>query len=100
MLQRLYWDETSLICSISTHIIKQNKHVQTETLADYINDYFYELTHSIFLTHYTTKAQPDGHGLGLSILKSTVEKYNGTITLSNTYPEGSDTPYFCIEISV
>lgn len=59
-----------------------------------------ELTHSIFSTHYTTKAQPDGHGLGLFILKSTVEKYNGTITLSNTYPEGPDTPYFCIEISV
>lgn len=58
------------------------------------------LTHSLFTKHYTTKTQSAGHGLGLSILKSTIEKHNGTITLSNTYPLGKDTPYFCIEITV
>lgn len=59
-----------------------------------------ELKKSIFSKHYTTKQEKDGHGIGLSILKAIVQRYDGTIYLSNTTPDHTNETYFCIEIEL
>lgn len=43
--------------------------------------------HDIFATHYTTKRNQVRHGLGLDLLKTFVDTYNGSITVGNTYPD-------------
>ena len=43
--------------------------------------------HDIFATRYTTKRNQVRHGLGLDLLKTFVDTYNGSITVGNTYPD-------------
>ena len=60
-----------------------------------------EYIRKIFRKKYTTKKNTEGHGLGLAILQSTVNKYHGAITVSNSYPEGTEGKrYLKIEVEV
>lgn len=60
-----------------------------------------EFIHNIFRKKFTTKKNTEGHGLGLAILQSSVNKYHGTITVSNSYPEGEEGDrYLMIEVEV
>lgn len=43
--------------------------------------------HDVFAPRYTTKKNRTGHGLGLGLLKTFVDKYNGSITVGNNYPD-------------
>ena len=45
----------------------------------------------IFRPGYTTKEHSIGHGVGLSILRKTIQKYHGDVIVSNTYGEVSET---------
>lgn len=56
---------------------------------------------NIFTPRFTTKKMQEGHGLGLSILKSQINRHKGRITISNTYPQGKDgIQYLNMEIEV
>ncbi len=57
--------------------------------------------HTIFTPHITSKANKNGHGLGLPILKGLVNKYHGTLTVSNSQPvPGSGQAYISFEIEI
>lgn len=50
-----------------------------------------KFVHDIFSPHYTSKRSfTTGHGLGLNVLKSCVDKYNGSITVGNNYYDNED----------
>lgn len=49
-----------------------------------------KFVHDIFSPRYSSKKSCTGHGLGLTVLKSFVDKYNGSITVGNNYIEPSD----------
>ena len=44
----------------------------------------------LFKPHYTTKKSRAGHGLGLNLLKTFVDKYQGSITVGNNYYDNDD----------
>lgn len=63
-----------------------------------------KFVHDIFSPRYTTKKDYTGHGFGLSLLKSFVDKYHGSITVGNSHPDNNDITepkqyiYFEVEI--
>lgn len=57
-----------------------------------------EFINKIFKSGYTSKKNPEGHGLGLSILKSKIRKYNGDITVGTTYHD--EKTYLSIEVEI
>ena len=57
-----------------------------------------EFINKIFKSGYTSKKNQEGHGLGLSILKSKIRKYNGDITVCTTYHD--EKTYLSIEVEI
>lgn len=57
-----------------------------------------EFIDKIFNPGYTSKKNPEGHGLGLSILKSKIRKYNGDITVDTKYHDQKC--YLSIEVEI
>lgn len=56
---------------------------------------------NIFRPGFSTKENKTGHGIGLSILKKTLKKYNGDIIISNTeHVEHPGKNYICMEIHI
>lgn len=49
-----------------------------------------KFVHDLFTPHYTTKKNRAGHGLGLNLLKTFVDKYQGSITVGNNYYDNDD----------
>lgn len=49
-----------------------------------------KFVHDIFSPRYTSKKEFTGHGLGLNVLKSFVDKYHGSITVGNNYIDTAD----------
>ena len=63
-----------------------------------------KFVHDIFSPRYTSKKNFAGHGLGLNVLKSFVDKYHGSITVGNNYIDNKDNTgqmqYIFFEIEV
>lgn len=55
----------------------------------------------IFRPGYTTKEHSIGHGVGLSILRKTIQKYHGDVIVSNTAHHNiNNKTYLCMEIHI
>lgn len=60
-----------------------------------------EFIHTIFTKKYTSKKNKSGHGLGLSIVRSSIKKYHGSIFIDNTtHNETPNVQYLSIEIEI
>lgn len=93
-------DSEKIYITIGKRLSEQTDHrfyLQIENPGPMVSE---DVLKKMFSPYVTSKEDKSGHGLGLNILKNTVKKYEGMLTVTNTYPEGTETPYMCISILI